>query len=71
MTERLRVVVQWLRICLAMQQTQVQFLVTELKSHMLLSTSTLTAEPTPQPESPFTTMKDLVCLNYDPTQPNT
>ena len=27
-------VVQWLRICLAMQGTQVQFLVGELRSHM-------------------------------------
>ena len=63
-------VVQWLRICLAMQGTQVQFLVTELKSRMLLSTSALSTEPTPQLESLFAMMKDLMCLNYDPTQPN-
>ena len=56
-------VVQWLRICLAMQGTQVQFLVTELKSRMLLSTSALSTEPTPQLESLFTMMKDLMCLN--------
>ena len=63
-------VVQWLRICLAMQGTQVQFLVTELKSRMLLSTSALSTEPTPQLESLFAMMKDLMCLNYDSTQPN-
>ena len=42
-------VVQWLRICLAMQKTQVQPLVRELKSHM--------------PWGPSTVAKDLVYSN--------
>ena len=46
-------VVQWLRICLAMQGAQVQSLVGELRSHMLWSLCT--------PEQLSATLKPLCC----------
>ena len=49
-------VLQWLRICLPMQGTQVQTLVGNLRSHMLGSNETLV----PPLESPYAVMRDPV-----------
>ena len=49
----MRLVIQWLRICLAMQGTQVQFLIRKLRSHMLQSNLTQAL----QLEGPRGTMK--------------
>ena len=52
--------VQWLRICIAMQGTQVQSLVKEVRSHVTeqLSLSSVTTEPLSS-GAQATTRKDL------------
>ena len=72
-------VVQWLRIRLAVQVTQVRSLIWKLRSHKALeqlSPHATTMKPlcsgawALQLESLCTAVKDPTCCNWDPMQPN-
>ena len=58
-TLRTSLVVQWLRIQLAMQGMRVRFLIRELRSHMTWSNKA----HTPQLLSPWATVREAVCCN--------